>query len=160
VYPGAFDPITAGHLDIIKRAVKLVDRLYIAVASESFSKSFLFSDKERLEMIRLELKNNHLESKNIEVEIFSGLMVDFAKSKSATIAVRGIRTLSDFEYEYQMAQTNSMLNNEIETIFLPASTELQLVSSKFVKEIMRFGGDPKKFLSNDIKRKMQEKYRL
>lgn len=157
IYPGTFDPITAGHLDIIKRGVGLVDKLYIAIASDS-CKTALFTQKERVEMISQELLFNNINASNIEIVVFSGLLVNFAKTKSAHVIIRGLRAVSDFEYEFQMSSMNSMLNNDIETIFLPASMGLQLVSSKFVKEVTRLGGDTGYFLSNRVKDKLIAKY--
>ena len=157
IYPGAFDPMTAGHLDIIKRSMKLVNKLYIAIAIDS-GKSELFSKEERLDIIKEELLYNNVDTSNIEIVVFSGLLVNFAKTKSANIIIRGIRAVSDFEYEFQMSSMNSMLNEEIETIFLPASMGLQLVSSKFVKEVTRLGGDTGYFLSDRVKDKLAAKY--
>ncbi len=158
IYPGTFDPITAGHLDIICRALKLVDKLYIAVAADSSSKSMLFSAEERLEMIHQELKDLDIKTGAVEVELFSGLMVAYAKEKSATISIRGLRAVSDFEYEFQMSCMNSILDSNIQTIFLPASSKLQLVSSKLVKEVVRLNGDTGCFLSANVKKKLIAKY--
>ncbi len=157
IYPGTFDPITNGHLYIIKSASKLFDKLYVAVAADN-SKSTLFSLSERSEMIESEIKINQLN--NVEVESFSGLMVNFAKLKKATYAVRGVRTLSDFEYEMQMASMNSILDIDIQTIFFPSSDEYQLVSSTLVKQVVMLGGDVKNFLTLDVKKKLQGKLNL
>lgn len=155
IYPGTFDPITSGHLYIIKTASKLFDKLYVAIAEEN-SKTTLFSLSERAEMIVEEVKNNQLN--NVEVASFSGLMVNFAKSKNASYVVRGVRTLSDFEYEMQMASMNSILDEAIQTIFFPSSDEYQLVSSKLVKEVVKLGGNTKNFLSPYVSTKLKEKY--
>jgi pantetheine-phosphate adenylyltransferase len=155
IYPGTFDPITAGHLDIIKRSMGLVDKLYVAIAEDS-AKKVLFSMEERIAMIEQELQDNCIA--NVEVVSFSGLMVNFAKQKNVTISIRGLRVVSDFEYEYQMACMNRMLDENIQTIFLPASPKLQLVSSNLVKEVVKLGGDIGDFLSNKVKKKLEEKY--
>jgi pantetheine-phosphate adenylyltransferase len=151
IYPGTFDPITSGHFHIINSAAKLFDRLFVAIASDS-SKPTLFSLSERAEMIKHELENNKLH--NVEVTSFSGLMVNFAKQIGVQYAVRGVRTLSDFEYEMQMASMNSILDKEIQTILFPSSDEYQLVSSKLVKEVTKLGGDTKNFLSANVKAKL------
>ena len=156
IYPGTFDPITAGHLDIITRSLKLVDKLYIGVAADS-SKNALFSLSERVEMIRQEIKAASLDVDRVEVEVFSGLLVKFAKEKKATISIRGVRALADFEYEFQMSCMNAMLDSNIETIFLPASSGLQLVSSKLVKEVIKLGGDVGGFVSDRVKSKLIHK---
>jgi pantetheine-phosphate adenylyltransferase len=158
IYPGTFDPITAGHLDIVTRSLKLVDKLYIAIAEDS-CKNALFSTNERKEMIIDELNQINIKSDRVEVAIFSGLMVNFAKEKSAQITIRGIRASSDFEYEFQMSCMNSLLDSNLETIFLPASVTLQLVSSKLVKEVTRLGGDTGDFISERVKKKLAEKYK-
>jgi pantetheine-phosphate adenylyltransferase len=156
VYPGTFDPITTGHLDIIKRSLKLVDKLYVAVAADS-SKNALFSLSERVEMIRQEINANGLDSNAIEVEAFSGLLVNFAKERKATISIRGVRAIADFECEFQMACMNSILDSGLETIFLPASAGLQLVSSKLVKEVIKLGGDVGNFISDRVKTRLISK---
>lgn len=156
IYAGTFDPITTGHLDIIKRSLGFVDLLYVAIAADSL-KNALFSIDERIAMIEQEIKDNNISVDRIRIEVFSGLVVNFAKNKSANILIRGLRTFSDFEYEYQMSCINTLLNENIQTIFLPASHELQLVSSKAVKEIIKLDGDTKYFLSENIKKHMTKK---
>ncbi len=158
VYPGTFDPITKGHLDLIARSARLVDKLFIAVAADNDAKSILFSADERVQIIKQELENNNLLSDKIEIEVFSGLLVNYAKARSANISIRGIRVLSDFEYEFQMANMNHILDHQMETIFLPAKVELQLVSSKAVKEVVKFGGATDKFISQFVRQKLDEKY--
>lgn len=158
IYPGTFDPITLGHMDIIKKGVNLVDKLYVAIAKDS-RKSTLFTLEERLDIINLELKNNNIPVDKVEVEVFSGFVVDYAKSKSANIIIRGLRALSDFEYEFQMACINSLLADQIQTIFLPAAKELQLVASKFVREIAKLDGDTSYFVSDLVNKKLKEKYK-
>ena len=136
VYPGTFDPITLGHLDIIRRAMHLVDRLVIGVTTNP-SKSPLFSVEERLEMVRRETVG--IEGK-IEVVDFDSLLMDFAEREKASMIVRGLRAVGDFEYEFQMAGMNQQLNNRIETVFLMADVSLQPIASRLVKEIARYGG--------------------
>ena len=158
IYPGTFDPITAGHLDVILRSLKVVDKLYVGVAADT-GKSPLFTQEERVEMIRQELLFNDIKEDVVEVESFSGLLVKFAKQKSASIIIRGLRAVSDFEFEFQMACMNSILASDMQTIFLPASVELQLVSSKFVKEVTRLGGDSGNFISDRVKKILMSKYK-
>ncbi len=159
IYPGTFDPITSGHLDIIIRASKVLDKLYVGVAVDSI-KSPLFTQEERVEMIRNELIATNLKKNLVEVEAFSGLLVNFAKQKSANIIIRGLRAVSDFEFEFQMSCMNSILDAGVQTIFLPASAELQLVSSKFVKEVTRLGGNTGNFISERVKKKLTDKYEI
>lgn len=154
VYPGTFDPVTLGHMDIIKRSAKLVDKLYVAIAADS-KKTAWFSLEERVAMLEEELCRNGLTS--VKVEVFNGLLVKYAHSKSATISIRGLRMPSDYEYEMQMAYMNSLLDQDIETIFLPAAASLQLVSSKFIKELATLGGETCGFVSDQIKLKLLEK---
>lgn len=138
IYPGTFDPITFGHIDIIKRASQLFDHLIIASAKDS-NKNPLFSLDERVELIKNEI--NKLEnSDKISVEKFEGLLVEFAKQKNAKIIVRGLRAVSDFEYEFQMFGMNSQLNPNIQTVFLPASENHHFIASKLVKEVAFFKG--------------------
>lgn len=158
IYAGTFDPITNGHLDIIKRSVSLVDLLYIAIAADSL-KQPLFTLDERVTMINQELESNNIPKNHIEIEVFSGLLVNFAKTKNVSLIIRGLRSISDYEYEYQMACINTLLNNTMHTIFLPASQELQLVSSKAAKEIVKLGGDANYFLSDNIKKQLAIKYK-
>ncbi len=158
VYPGTFDPITAGHLDIIKRSLKIVDKLYVAIAADS-CKHALFSLDERMEMIKQEIKDNNLDSSSIEVKVFSGLLINFAKEVNASISIRGVRATVDFEYEFQMSCMNAMLDKSLETIFLPASSGLQLISSKLVKEVIKLGGDIGNFTSNKVRERIINKQR-
>ena len=143
VYPGTFDPITLGHLDIIRRAMHLVDRLVIGVTTNP-SKSPLFSVEERLEMVRRETVG--IEGK-IEVVDFDSLLMDFAEREKASMIVSGLRAVGDFEYEFQMAGMNQQLNNRIETVFLMADVSLQPIASRLVKEIARYGGSIDKFVT-------------
>lgn len=156
VYPGTFDPITAGHIDIIRRGLRIVDQLYVGVAADS-AKNSLFSLDERVKMIHEEISESSIDVARVEVEIFSGLLVNFAKEKNASISIRGVRAIADFEYEFQMSCMNSILDSNIETIFLPASSGLQLVSSKLVKEVIKLGGDVGDFVSKRVKEKLVSK---
>ncbi|NBX53361.1 MAG: pantetheine-phosphate adenylyltransferase [Proteobacteria bacterium] len=155
IYPGTFDPITFGHIDIIKRASLLFDHVIIASAKDS-SKNPLFSLDERVELIKQEIKNNHLE-KIVSVEKFEGLLVDFAKNKNAKIIIRGLRAVSDFEYEFQMFGMNSRLEPSIQTIFLPASENHHFIASKLVKEIARLNGDISKFVSQNVSQALKKR---
>ncbi|MAZ80502.1 MAG: pantetheine-phosphate adenylyltransferase [Rickettsiales bacterium] len=155
IYPGTFDPITYGHIDIIKRAVQLFDKLIIAIARDC-NKNTLFNIDERLDMV-----NNEIElltdSNKISAEIFSGLLVDFANNINSKFIIRGLRAVSDFEYEFQMFGMNSKLDPKIQTIFLPASENNQFIASKLVKEVARLGGDTSKFITPYIKGKLIDK---
>lgn len=142
VYPGTFDPITFGHLDIIRRGAKLVDRLVIGVTTNA-SKSPMFSVEERLEMVRREVEG--IEGR-ISVVTFNSLLMDFAEREGASIIVRGLRAVADFEYEYQMAGMNQQLNNRVETVFLMADVSLQPIASRLVKEIAIYGGAIDRFV--------------
>jgi pantetheine-phosphate adenylyltransferase len=148
VYPGTFDPITLGHMDIIERGAKLVDRLIIGVTTNA-SKSPLFSDDERMHMVRREVAA--LGSSNIEVTGFDSLLMDFAESQGASIVIRGIRGVTDFEYEYQLTGMNRQLNDRVETIFLMADVSLQPIASRLVKEIAAYGGEIGKFVTPAVK---------
>jgi len=136
VYPGTFDPITLGHMDIIRRGAKLVDKLVIGVTTNA-SKSPMFSVEERLTMVRRETAEF---GEGIEVVSFDSLLMDFAEREGASIIIRGLRAVADFEYEYQMAGMNQQLNNRVETVFLMADVALQPIASRLVKEIAIYGG--------------------
>ena len=144
LYPGTFDPIHKGHYDIITRAAKLVDRLVIGVAVNA-GKGPLFTLDERVSMVREEVKR--LDGKNIEVRPFDNLLMHYAMEIGAAVIIRGLRAISDFEYEFQMVGMNSRLNPEIETVFLMASDNHQFISSRLVKEIAVLGGDIRSFVS-------------
>jgi len=146
VYPGTFDPVTLGHMDIIRRGAKLVDRLVIGVTTNP-SKSPMFSVEERMEMVRLEVEGVQGE---ISVVSFDSLLMDFAEREGASVIVRGLRAVADFEYEYQMAGMNQQLNDRIETVFLMADVSLQPIASRLVKEIALYGGDIGKFVSPSV----------
>lgn len=152
IYPGTFDPITFGHLDIIRRAVEIADHLIIAVAKDT-AKNPLFSLDERVELVRSEVRNFH----NVTVEKFEGLLVNYAAARNARFIIRGLRAVSDFEYEFQMFGMNAKLNPEIQTIFLPASEHSQFIASKLVKEIARLGGDVSQFVSRNVEANLLRK---
>ena len=154
IYPGSFDPIHKGHIDIINRATKLIDKLYIAVA-DSPHKNPLFSLNERQEMI----ENEFSSVKNVEVIIFDNLLIDLANSLNAKILIRGLRVVSDFEYEFQMLGMNRQLDSNIETVFLMADTQRQSISSNFVKDIARLGGDVSNFTNDFVVNKLKEKFK-
>ena len=155
VYPGTFDPFTNGHRDLVQRAASnIFDKVYICVAENS-RKDTLFSLDERIELARKSLS----EIENIEVIGFSGLLVDFAKELKARVILRGLRVVSDFEYEFQMSSMNKKLNNGIESIFLTPSESYAFLSSSLVKEIAELGGDVSEFVSKEVKEAIQIKYK-
>ncbi len=153
VYPGSFDPITYGHVDLIERAVGLFDELVVAVA-HNIRKICLFSISERLDMIR-ELTRNH---DNVIIDSFDGLLVDYVTRRKACCVVRGLRAFSDFEYEFQMALTNRKLNSSFETIFLMTHENYSFISSSLVKELIEFGGDISAFVPEVVERRLKEKF--
>ena len=160
IYPGTFDPITNGHSDIIRRAVKLVDLLIIGVARND-DKGPLFTTDDRVEIVRDEVA--HLENgdaERIEVRAFDTLLVDFARSVGASMVIRGLRAISDFEYELQMASLNARLNPDVETVFLMASDRYQFISSRFVKEIGALGGDVSHFVSPRVVLRLAERFAI
>ncbi len=146
VYPGTFDPITLGHVDIIRRGAKLVDRLIVGVTTNP-SKSPMFSDDERMAMVRREVVGL---GDNIEVVGFNALLMEFATRQGASVIVRGLRAVADFEYEYQMAGMNQQINAGVETIFLMADVSLQPIASRLVKEIASYGGPIHKFVTPTV----------
>jgi pantetheine-phosphate adenylyltransferase len=154
VYPGTFDPITKGHLDVIERGIKLFDVLVVAVA-ESLTKAPLFDVEERLDMIRAEVKKY----KTVRVESFDCLLMDYMRKKKAKIVLRGLRVVSDFEYEFQMALINRKLDPDIETVFMMTSDNYAPVSSRFIKEIAKFGGDVSAFVTPGVSRRLEKKFR-
>ncbi len=145
VYPGSFDPCTNGHLDIIKRSAKLFDKVYVAVLTNS-AKNPTFTVEERIELLRKSVE----EFGNVEVCSFSGLLVDFMRSINSKVVIKGIRAVSDFEYEFQMALTNKALYPEVETFFLHTSQEYMFLSSSIVKEIAKYGGSLEGLVPSDI----------
>jgi pantetheine-phosphate adenylyltransferase len=159
VYPGTFDPLTLGHIDIISRAVKLVDKLVIGVATNA-AKHPIFSLEERVEMIRFEThKIAEREGIAVVAEPFEGLLVDFAKTNGAGIIVRGLRAVSDFEYEFQMVGMNQRLDPDIETVFLMADPMHQAIASRLVKEIACLGGDVSSFVSPRVAKLLKKRCR-
>lgn len=157
IYPGSFDPITLGHLDIIKRASGLVDKLIIGVLKNS-AKRPLFSADERVELIERVIKEE-TNLTAVEVIAFDGLLIDFAAQQNASIIVRGLRAITDFDYELQIAQTNHKLNTQIDTVFFTTSVEYSYLSSSVVKEIASFGGDINQFVPESIAQAIYDKYK-
>lgn len=158
VYPGTFDPVTLGHLDIIERALKVVDHLVVAVADNP-GKGPLFNTKQRVKLLETDLANNpKIRGKSWEVRPFSKLLMEFVEDVDARVIVRGLRAVSDFEYEFQMAGMNAYLNREIETMFLMSQDKFQFVSSRFVKEIGRLGGDIGAFVTPNVQKALKNKF--
>jgi len=159
VYPGTFDPITNGHTDVILRATKLVDKLVIGVA-KNIGKGPLFSTEERVEIVEDEIAHftDKDARKRIEVRPFENLLMNFAIEMGAAMIIRGLRAVSDFEYEFQMAGMNNRLNSRIETVFLMASDRYQFISSRFVKEIGQLGGDVTPFVSPRVAKRIKARY--
>ena len=155
VYPGTFDPITLGHMDIIRRAAHLVDRLVIGVTTNP-SKSPMFSVEERLAMVRREM-DSVKDGATLSVVAFDSLLMDFAEAQGASMIVRGLRAVADFEYEFQMAGMNQQLNDDIETVFLMAGVSLQPIASKLVKEIAIYGGDISRFVTPAVAEEVRQR---
>ena len=157
IYPGTFDPITYWHIDVIKKALKLFDKIIVGVSNVS-NKNYLFTSDERIEIVNKALfKDLKLNKKKIIVVSFSSLTTDLCKKFKSNIILRGLRAVSDFEYEFQLAGMNRKLNNNIETIFLMSDVENQIISSKFVKEIVKLGGDIKKFTTKSTIKSLKGK---
>ena len=158
IYPGTFDPITFGHIDVIKKALKLFDKVVVA-ASDGTNKNYLFDSSERIVLIKKALfADLKLDTKKIEIISFTSLTTDLCKIYKSNIILRGLRAVSDFEYEFQLAGMNRKLNNNIETIFLMSDVENQIISSKFVKEIVRLKGNIKKFTTKSTIKSLKDKY--
>ena len=158
IYPGTFDPITFGHIDVIKKALKLFDKIVVGVSDES-NKDYLFNSDERIEIVNKALfKDLKLNKKKIKVVSFGSLTTDLCKKYKSNIILRGLRAVSDFEYEFQLAGMNRKLNQNIETIFLMSDIENQIISSRFVKEIVKLKGDIKKFTTKSTIKSLKEKY--
>ena len=158
IYPGTFDPITYGHIDVIQKALKLFDKIVVGVSNVN-NKSYLFSSEERIDIVNKALfKDLKLSKKKIIVISFNSLTTDLCKKFNSNIILRGLRAVSDFEYEFQLAGMNRKLNNNIETIFLMSDVENQIISSKFVKEIVKLGGDIKKFTTKSTIKSLKDKY--
>ena len=158
IYPGTFDPITYGHIDVIKKALKLFDKIVVGVSNVS-NKNYLFSSEERIHIVNKALFNDlKLNKKKISVVSFSSLTTDLCKKYKSNIILRGLRAVSDFEYEFQLAGMNRKLNNNIETIFLMSDVENQIISSRFVKEIVKLNGDIRKFTTKSTIKSLKGKY--
>ena len=158
IYPGTFDPITYGHIDVIKRSLKVVDKLIVAV-SNNYSKDYLFLPEERASIIKNSLfKDLNFKTKDIKVLSFNTLTTSLCAKHKATIIFRGLRAVSDFEYEFQLAGMNRQLNRKIETVFLMSDPENQVISSKFVKEIAKLNGKISNFVTKSVKKEIMDKY--
>ena len=158
IYPGTFDPITYGHIDLIKKGINIFDKLIVAV-SEGGEKDHLFSTDERIKLVKKSLlKDVKISSKKIQIIKFSSLTTSLCKKYKSNIILRGLRAVSDFEYEFQLAGMNRKLNNNIETIFLMSDVENQIISSKFVKEIISLGGNVKKFTTKSTIKALKSKH--
>ena len=156
IYPGSFDPLTNGHIDIIERSRKFIDNLIIGI-SDNNNKKNLFNLDERIKMINTIMQNRNID--NVTVESFNGLLVSFVKKKKANLIIRGLRAVSDFEYEFQMTGMNFKLNSSIETIFLMASDNNQLISSNLVKEVSKLNGDVSKFVPPEVQIELKKKFK-
>ena len=158
IYPGTFDPITFGHIDVIKKSLKLFDKVIVGVSDES-NKNYLFNSEERIEIVNKALfKDLKLNKQKIKVVSFGSLTTDLCKKYKSNIILRGLRAVSDFEYEFQLAGMNRKLNQNIETIFLMSDVENQIISSRFVKEIVKLKGNIKKFTTKSTIKSLKEKY--
>tara|TARA_Y100000996_G_scaffold402753_1_gene375041 strand:+ start:997 stop:1485 length:489 start_codon:yes stop_codon:yes gene_type:complete len=158
IYPGTFDPITFGHIDVIKKSLKIFDRLIIGT-TDNISKDYYFSVEERLSIINDSLfKDLKLSKKKIKVVAFDTLTIDLCKRFGATVIIRGLRAVSDFEYEFQLAGMNKKLNSNIETMFLMSDVENQIISSKFVKEITKLNGNINKFVTKSTVKMLKKKF--
>ena len=158
IYPGTFDPITYGHIDVIKKSLQLFDTIIVGVSNVS-NKNYLFSSEERIDIVKEALFIDlNLNKKKILVVSFNSLTTDLCKKYKSNIILRGLRAVSDFEYEFQLAGMNRKLDNSIETLFLMSDIENQIISSRFVKEIVKLGGDIKKFTTKSTIRSLKEKY--
>ena len=158
VYPGTFDPITVGHMDIIKRALSVVDRLIIAVALDT-GKAPVFDMSMRARMVEDDVAQLGVDANRVQVKTFSGLLVNFAEENHASVIVRGLRAVSDFEYEFQMACMNSRLKPDIQTVFLTASESTHFVASKLVKQVAKLGGDISSFVSPAVAQHLKAHFR-
>lgn len=157
IYPGTFDPITHGHIDIIRRALSVVDKLVVAVAADT-GKTPFFTLDEREKIVQEALTDLDIKiSERIEVRQFKGLLVDFAKELDASIIIRGLRAVADYEYEFQMSCINSKLDPTIETVFLPASESTQFIASRLVKQVAQLGGDISPFVPQSVARRLKLK---
>ena len=158
IYPGTFDPITYGHIDVIKRSLNIVNKLIIAISND-YSKDYLFSSEERVSIIKNSLfKDLNFSKKKIKILSFNTLTTSLCSKYNATIIFRGLRAVSDFEYEFQLAGMNRQLNKKIETVFLMSDPDKQVISSKFVKEIAKLNGKIDDFVTKSTKKSLKEKY--
>jgi len=158
IYPGTFDPITFGHIDVIKKALKIVDTVIVAI-SETDNKNYFFNSQERMSIVKKALFSDlKFNKKKIKIILFKSLTTDLCKKHKSNIILRGLRAVSDFEYEFQLAGMNRKLNDNVETIFLMSDVENQIISSKFVKEIISLGGDVKKFTTKSTIKSLKQKY--
>ena len=158
IYPGTFDPITFGHIDVIKKSLKLFDKIIVGI-SDGENKKYLFDSSERIEIVNKALfKDLRLNKKKIIVISFSSLTTDLCKKYKSNIILRGLRAVSDFEYEFQLAGMNRKISNNIETIFLMSDVENQIISSRFVKEIIKLNGDIRKFTTKSTIKSLKDKY--
>ena len=158
IYPGTFDPITFGHIDVIKKSLKIVDKLIVAVSNGN-SKKYLFNSSERVQIIKKALfKDLKNDKKRIKVITFNNLTTSLCKKYNSTLILRGLRAVSDFEYEFRLAGMNRKLNQKIETIFLMSDVENQIISSRFVKEIVKLNGNIKKFTTKSTIKSLKKKY--
>jgi len=158
IYHGTFDPITYGHIDVIKKALKLFNKIIVGVSDVS-NKNYLFNSEERINIVNKALFNDlKLSKKKISVVSFSSLTTDLCKKYKSNIFLRGLRAVSDFEYEFQLAGMNRKLNNNIETIFLMSDVENQIISSRFVKEFVKLNGDIRKFTTKSTIKSLKDKY--
>ena len=153
IYPGSFDPITYGHLDVIERSAKLFDCLIIAVSKKNNKNNFLFTEEERISLISNSI--SHLE--NVKIKIFDGLLIDFAKNEHSNVIIRGLRVLSDFEYEFKMALMNRKLDDNISTLFMMPHEKYTHISSSLIKEVAAFGGKIDDYVSKDVLKKLKNK---
>ena len=158
IYPGTFDPITFGHIDVIKKSLKIFDKLIVATTDNS-DKDYYFSLDERIDIINNSLfKDLNLDKKKIKIISFNNLTIELCRKYNASAIIRGLRAVSDFEYEFQLAGMNKKLNSKIETMFLMSDVENQIISSRFVKEIVKLKGDIKKFTTKSTIKSLKEKY--
>lgn len=154
VYPGTFDPVTNGHLDVIKRGSVIFDKLIVSVGRNPL-KDALFSVNERIEMIREHVKD----LRNVEVDCFDGMLIDYLKKQQTNVILRGIRTMSDFEYEFQRALINRALNREVETVFVMTSEQYSFLNSTLIKEAVSLGGSVSQFVPSDVEKRLMQKFK-
>ena len=157
IYPGSFDPFTLGHQDIVVKSLQIFDQIIIAIAEDNLKNS-IFTTEERKEIIEHEVSLLQNHDKILKVEVFKGLLVDYVNNNKANVIIRGLRAISDFEYEFQLSCMNQRLSPNIQTIFLPASEDTHFISSKMVKEVSRLGGDVSKVVSQNVKSQLSKKF--